>query len=147
MRNDDSGSSVPGAHFCVWLDLPPKCLHPNWIMSHSGRFEGIRRSRASKRYKADVATLTKQVLRCQRLDWHRVVALATFVFPRKVRRDPNNLEAWIKYAWDGLVTGGLLRDDDEIAHLPTKIEIDPGEPIGKLRIDVWRRDDATDSLR
>lgn len=40
-----------------------------------------------------------------------VRAEVTFVLPNRRRRDPDNLMASLKAAWDGLVDAGLLVDD------------------------------------
>lgn len=40
-----------------------------------------------------------------------VEADVVFVYRSNRRRDTDNLNAWLKAAWDGIVRGGLLADD------------------------------------
>jgi crossover junction endodeoxyribonuclease RusA len=54
--------------------------------------------------------------------WRAAHAVVTFTFPTRIRRDPTNLLAGMKAAWDGMVDGGLLVDDDKLT-----VEVRPVE--------------------
>ena len=50
--------------------------------------------------------------------WKTATVQAEFICDRKRRRDADNFIAWLKYAFDGLVSSNILSDDDKLTHLP-----------------------------
>lgn len=112
----------------VDIPLPPKELKPN-VRSHYHA-----KSDAKNRFKGEVAFWARRAdqNRCSKL--HEVTIQAHFRFRKKNRRDPDNLLASLKYAFDGLVAADVLIDDDKITHLPVTVEISPDNPGVTLTI-------------
>lgn len=119
-----------GISFRVVLPLPSKTLCSNSPpLTTGGR---IARSGHTKRYR----NLAAQ--RCEQFNspedgppmLRKASAKLYFFFKDKRRRDIRNFEAGMKAAYDGLVDGGLIIDDnaDVLTHEPTVFDIDPVAP-------------------
>lgn len=123
--------------FVVWLDTPPKALNPN------GRFHHMAKAGAVRKYRRDACTLARLVMAGQLLNWHEVTAQVTFYHRDKRRRDPDNLAAMLKPAWDGLVDAGVLVDDDRITHKPIEQAVDRQGP--GVKVEIWNTADVVKS--
>lgn len=103
------------------LDLPPAELSPN------RRVHWAKKARAVKYYRAFAAV----VARCApnyRKGWERAEVRAVFHLPDARRRDPDNLMAAMKAAWDGFVDAGVLADDNGLILHPPVLAIDRAHP-------------------
>jgi hypothetical protein len=119
-----------GEHVVIVLPLPPRELHPN------GRPHHMAKMRATKLYRAKACEATAD-LRVESGPWERATVAATFFHTAKRRRDDVNFLAALKAAYDGLVDGGLLEDDDAM-HLITlgaTFEVDAKHPRVELRVE------------
>jgi len=88
----------------------------------------------AKGVRLDLAQMRKLMPR-----WRSAEARATFHFPRKARRDLQNLAHMLEPAWDGFVDVGLLEDDDQLYVAPPSIVIDRDDPFGGVRIEITKR--------
>ncbi len=118
----------------VVLPLPPACLSPN---RPPGSFGGrMRKASAAKRYRR----LAGEAVALERLacdPWGKATVRAFFYHKQKRRRDDVNHLAMLKPAYDGLVDGGLLQDDDSahLTTLPATFSIDRQCPRVELLIE------------
>lgn len=66
----------------------------------------------------------------------RVVVDITWFAPDNIHRDSDGLGPFAKAAIDGLVTAGVLDDDDHrfVARTSTAIEVDRGRPRIEIRV-------------
>ena len=113
----------------VVLPLPPKELSPN------ARVHWGRKARAVKRYRLVASAATEGALvEAGRPDaaWE-ATSLQIFLFNRtRHRRDPDNLLAAMKSAFDG-IADALGVDDARWIHLPPVQEKDP-DPRVEIRV-------------
>ncbi len=58
----------------------------------------------------------------------------TFWFKTRHRRDPDNLGAQLKTAYDAIVEAGVIEDDHRLLPLPPRIELDKEDPRVELRV-------------
>ena len=68
--------------------------------------------------------------------WRLALAQVAFYWPDKRRRDEDNAIASLKAAYDGLVSSGLLVDDDS-KHLKREMprfEVDPVSPRVEITV-------------
>lgn len=75
----------------------------------------MRKARAAKRYRR-LAQEAAEAIGAG--PWNHATVMATFYHKTKRRRDDVNHLAMLKAAYDGVVDGGLLVDDD-VEHLQT----------------------------
>ncbi len=111
----------------IVLPMPPKESHPN------ARVNYHRFAKVKKQQKADcvLACIAQKVPRARLTT---ATAWSVFCFTTKRDRDIDNLAAWLKATWDGLVAYGLLADDKGLTPLPPLVEIGP---VAQLRIKVF----------
>ena len=105
----------------IELPLPPKELAAN------ARVHWRQKHRVKSKYRSTAGLLALSV-DSSRPRFVRATILARFRFQHPRRRDPDNLLASLKTAFDSLVDAGILADDNAITHLPVEIEI--GTPPG-----------------
>ena len=113
----------------ITLPLPPKSLSPNWRGHWRVKAKAVKDYRFLSAYRTEVALYP-----ARRPLWPAATLQATFYHAQKRRRDPDNLNASLKSAQDGLVDAGLLVDDEHVTHLPTKKLIDRDCPRVVLTI-------------
>lgn len=98
----------------ITLDLPPKELHPN------GRTHWRAKNEKRASYLEHVVEETQ--VQCKEYEFSKSLRSASIqgIFYRKSshKSDSDNLNAWLKYAIDGLVHAGLLINDDRVTLLP-----------------------------
>ena len=121
------------------LDLPPKALTPN------ARPHFMTRANAAKHYRDHAANSARIVMGTDRLLWTEATVQVTFYFRDRRRRDPDNLAASLKAAWDGLRDAGVLADDDKLTHLPLRVATDRDGP--RVRVEMWETIPGRDSGR
>lgn len=114
----------------IVLPLPPSILGPNRIVaSFGGR---MKKAAASKRYRA----LACREAESQGVEvpWRRSTVQATFFHKTARRRDDVNHLASLKAAYDGVVDGGILEDDDSkhLITLPAVFQLDRDNPRVEL---------------
>jgi len=112
----------------IVLPLPEKALSPNarvgwWIKCNT---VGRARLRAFAR--------TRSVLGDARPQWPAATIRAIFYHAQRRRRDVDNLNASLKAYVDGIVSAGLLQDDEQLMWLPTRRFIDRDRPRVELRL-------------
>jgi len=117
----------------IVLPPPPRVLSPNsMIASLGGRFK---KAAAAKKYRrlAKEAILAEQI---ESAPWERATVQAAFYRKTKRRRDPDNDNASLKSAYDGIVDAGLIPDDDydHLQRLPPSTGIDREYPRVVLTI-------------
>ena len=116
----------------VTLSLPPKELNPN------GRFHYMRKAKAKQAYRheAKIASVDAGIEQ----DWPAGVQLdeaqvqVVYYHATKALRDPDNIIASLKSAFDGVTDSGLWTDDRDLTHLPVIREIDSKNPRVELHI-------------
>ena len=93
----------------IILPLPAKCLQPN---STIGSFGGrLMKAAAIKKYRR----LAREAVEEEQVNsppWLAVIIKASFFYACERRRDPDNATGSLKAAYDGIVDGGLVFDDD-----------------------------------
>jgi crossover junction endodeoxyribonuclease RusA len=118
----------------VELPLPPKELSPN------ARCHYHAKARAVKEYRTTSAIYAREAMGrypAPHLESARIKA--TFLFETNRRRDPDNLLASLKPAFDGLRDAGILKDDNQIEHAPvdqTIVEKGMGEGV---LLQIWSK--------
>ena len=119
----------------VELSLPPKELAPN------GRYHWAAKARATKSYR-ESARLAGLVALGGRTAprWRQATERALFFHPTSRRRDPDNLLASLKAAFDGLVDAGIIADDAGLTHLPPRQERDSDNPRVWISIVAAKRE-------
>jgi len=103
------------------LPLPPRACHPN------ARSHWRVRALQTKEYRY-VAGILAWDQKGPDPPLQKATIHAELEFKQKRIRDPDNLLAWLKPAFDGLVDAKVLARDDQITHLPTTWHVgrDPG---------------------
>lgn len=116
------------------LPLPPPELSPN------ARPHYMTKSLATAEYRNTAKE--EAMIWCadnkNTFPWDSATIQLNFYFQRAGRRDPDNLLAWCKSAFDGLRDAGVLTDDDEITHLPVLRYKDKDNP--RLEMEVMKTD-------
>lgn len=116
----------------IILPLPPPCLSSN---HQSGSAGGrMKRARVARHYRA-LARDAVVAAGVESAPWHRATISARFLHKTRRRRDDVNHLGMLKPAYDGLVDGGLLVDDDS-EHLSTlccEFGLDKLHP----RVELW----------
>lgn len=110
------------------LDLPPRELSPN------SRTHWAKKARAVKYYRTLAMVVARNAVGRRGPGWERAEARATFYVPDKRRRDPTNLSASLKAAWDGFVDAGVLTDDQYLIEHPPVIVVDKERPRVEIEI-------------
>ena len=113
----------------ITIELPmwPKELWPN------SRVHWRVKARATKKYRESgyLAAIAARNLRLRdetlNLPWRSATVQSYCYFATRRRRDPDNCLASLKGGFDGLVSGGILVDDDLLTHF-LKIEWDRDNP-------------------
>lgn len=107
------------------LDLPPRALSPN-VRSHWSK-----KAKAVKYYRR----LAFVVARCQpERGWEKAEVRTTFYLPDLRRRDPDNLMASMKAAWDGIVDAHVLTDDRYLVQHPPTLALDRERPRVEIEL-------------
>lgn len=119
-----------GEAFAIALPLPGKMLCSNKPPLTPGA--RMLRAQLAKKYRAQAAKACRQ-FNCPEdgpPNLARASAKLYFFFKEKRRRDLRNFEAGMKAAYDGLVDGGLIIDDNSevLTHETTVFDIDPIAP-------------------
>ena len=108
----------------ITLPLPGKDLSPNARPHFMAKAKQVRELRQ--------ATAIEAMVWCREnantFPWPEATIQLTFYFARNGRRDPDNLLASAKAAFDGLRDAGVLMDDDKITHLPVEWKKDKDHP-------------------
>ena len=116
------------------LPLPPKELSPN----HTVGSRGMRMAKAVKirgyRERASIEAQVWCLNNKNTFPWQAATIQLTFFHSSARRRDPDNLLASCKAAFDGLRDAGVLTDDDQITHLPVVRMKDKDNP--RLEMEV-----------
>lgn len=114
----------------VTLDLPRRALSPN------GRLHWMTRAKLVRGLRVAARLTACQELRCERPCWSRARLQATFFWPDRRRRDPDNAAAMLKPAIDGLVDAGLILDDsaEVLSHEPVVFAVDAERPRVELAV-------------
>ena len=112
----------------IELPLPAKSLSPN------ARVHWAVKARDVKAYRQRAAWVTKALLAGSEPQWETATLRATFYHAQDRTRDDDNLIASLKSARDGLVDGGLLKDDAGVTTLPVVKHIDRDRPRCELTI-------------
>ena len=92
----------------IELPFPPRGVSPN------SRLHWRIKASLAAQYRETCGWIGKEALQEHSMSYPMqppVRAEVTFVLPNRQRRDPDNLMAMLKPAWDGLVDAGLLQDD------------------------------------
>lgn len=122
-----SGPSGGDGRVRLVLDLPPVELSPN------KRVHWARKARAVKYYRTLAMVVARNMGRRERV-WVRAEARTTFYLPDRRRRDPDNLMAAMKAAWDGLVDARVLADDNQLVAHPPTLTVDRSWPRVEIEI-------------
>lgn len=104
------------------LPLPPRELSPN-VRSHWAK-----KAKAVKSYRLRAWVEARNATNAKRLEWERAEVRTTFYLPDLRRRDPDNLMAAMKAAWDGIVDAHVLTDDRYLITYPPTLELDRKRP-------------------
>ena len=120
------------ATITVTLPLPPKQLHPNAGTRHNPNWI----ARLVKDYRRDAKYCALSV-GMPDTPWARARCTPTFYFRTKSNRgrDGDNLTAWLKHGFDGVVDAGLIRDDKFLICNPPIQELDSRNPRVELRFE------------
>lgn len=112
------GILMPSPTVTIILMLPSKELSPN---VHSPGLQ-YRIRHARRQYRADARLVTQAAMELAGVSggWRAATVQAVFHFATNRRRDPDNLLASLKSAFDGIVDGGLMVDDNDLTHLPVR---------------------------
>lgn len=111
----------------IVLPIPPRVLSPNsTIATVGGRFK---KAAATKKYRR----LAREAIEAEQIEsapWERATVQAAFYRKTKRRRDPDNDNASLKSAYDGLVDARLIPDDDynHLQRLPPSTHVDREYP-------------------
>lgn len=109
--------------FKIIVSIPPRSLWPN------GRSHHFTKAKAAKKFReACQAAVLQAIENVNKPLWKSATVQSTWFFRNRGRRDPDNLIAALKYCYDGAVRAGLLIDDDQLTHLPPRMEIDRATP-------------------
>lgn len=117
----------------IVLPLPVKVLSPNCaVATPGGRFA---KAAATKKFRK----LAKEAVGAEDIEtvpWQKVEVEALFYFVHSRRRDPDNANASLKAAYDGIVDAGLVVDDDyeHMKRLPPIFRVDRKYPRVELTI-------------
>lgn len=119
---------MPNPTITITLMLPPKELNPN------DRAVPYKFRHARGQYRADARLITAAAMSNAGVagQWKAAIVQAKFYFKQNRKRDADNLLASLKSAFDGIVDGGLLVDDNELTHLPVRQEKDATDPRVEL---------------
>lgn len=115
----------------IVLDLPPRELNPN------SRTHWSKKAKAVKYYR-QLAFIAARNAENRGRGWDRAEVVTVFYLPDRRRRDPDNLMASLKAAWDGIVEAGVLTDDNQLIIFPPVIAFDSERP----RVEIEMREAA-----
>lgn len=110
------------------LDLPPRELSPN------ARVHWARKAKAVKQYRTMAWIVARNETRAKRLEWNSAEVRAVFLLPDKRRRDPDNLMASLKAAFDGIVDAHVLTDDRALIIYPPVLMVDRENPRVEIEL-------------
>ena len=112
------------------LPLPPPELSPNARPHYMAKAKATAEYREIAKEEAMIWCADHK----NTFPWDRATIELTFFFQREGRRDPDNLLASCKAAFDGLRDAGVLTDDDKITHLPVIRYKDKDNPRLEMRV-------------
>lgn len=115
------------------LPLPDRRLHPNARAHYAVKMQ------AKKQHKAEVETFVWADCRewfGSQPKWPRAIATVTLFNETARRHDADNLLAWLKATFDGIVSGGLLEDDKQLQVMQPAQEKDKTRP--RLVVTLYR---------
>ena len=118
-----------GVEMRLVLDLPPKELSPNC------RSHWAKKAKAVKYYRMLAFIEARNASRSIERGIVRAEAWVTFYVPDNRRRDPTNLAASLKAAWDGIVDAHVLTDDQYLDVHPPVIIVDRENPRVEITIE------------
>ena len=110
----------------VEIPIPPPQLKPN------ARVHYMAKAKATKKHRAVVGMLALAARPLHHKPFAACSIRAEFYFKQRRRRDPDNLIAWLKSAFDGLRDAGIIVDDWRVTHEPPIVSI--GFPRVVLRV-------------
>ncbi len=121
---------------CITLPLPPRQLSPNCPGASRWKSSYVKAYREATVTELHIA-IRDQAIDIDCLPWTRAESQDTFYWPTRRRRDVRNAEGSLKAAYDALVRGGLLTDDDikHLTHRPTLFRFDKINP--RVQITVY----------
>lgn len=102
----------------IILPLPPRVLSPN------SRGHWAPKAKAVKEYRFRAWAEGLAATNGYRPGWASAEVRAVFCVPDKGRRDPDNLMASLKAAWDGFVDARILTDDKALIIHPPVVMVD-----------------------
>lgn len=98
------------------LAIPPRILHPN------ARPHWAALARAKAKYRHQAEMVCRSVMGPEPRRWEAATVACAWRFPVRRKRDQDGLTSWLKAGIDGLVSAGLLLDDDRLTWLPHTVE-------------------------
>lgn len=112
--------------------LPPKDLHPNSRVS----WQAKSRAKAGYRYEVCIEAKRQLGMSCERRLMAPITAYTTFAFNVNRKRDEDNLLAWCKSLFDGLVDARVLAGDDSksLHHAPITVLVDKTLKAPEVRV-------------
>lgn len=131
VRNTSLGSAAGlknSERLVVTLRLPPRILSPNARPHWAAKARAVRQYREA----AYLLALAERPPRPMR----RARVTATFYFPSRRRRDPDNLLASLKPAFDGLADAGVVTDDSGLIHMPVEQRVDRRNPRVEIAVEA-----------
>lgn len=114
------------------IPLPPKECSPNCRAHYFAKAKAVKKYREQVGDEAGWARV--QFGKELGLPWRKARILATFYHPAPNRRDPDNMLASLKAAFDGLRDARIIADDDRLTHLPPQLFLDAERPRVELII-------------
>jgi crossover junction endodeoxyribonuclease RusA len=115
----------------VTVSIPPRVLSPNARCHWAVRMKATRKLRVESWAACQVAMHERGM---SEGEWEEAACQVLWFAKTERRRDRDNCLATLKPVFDGLVDGGLLKDDVGITHLPMIIDVDPKNPRVELHL-------------
>lgn len=112
----------------IVLPLPPRALSPN------SRGHWAPKARAVKQYRMIAFIAARNAGAGRGPAWESAEVRAVFCVPDARRRDPDNLMASLKAAWDGIVDAKQLTDDKALIIHPPKVVVDRKWPRVEIEL-------------
>lgn len=118
--------------------LPPKDLHPNSRVSWQAksRARDGTKKRPGYRWRIYIEARSQWAQFCHWAPTGVVTAYTTFAFNVNRKRDEDNLLAWCKSLFDGLVDARVLAGDDSksLHHAPITVLVDKTLKAPEVRV-------------
>ena len=114
----------------VTVAIPPRSLSPNARVHYRRKAEDFKKTKIHTGEQTQIAMHEHNV----KGGWMYADCRVFWYARCARRRDRDNLNATLKAVFDGLVVGGLLIDDDNLTHLPMRVEVDARNPRVELHL-------------